>query len=227
MITAALTRMDDLLVEWEQREDRRAVFLDCYARMTRSMCGSLEDGPFDDPAWVAELLDLFALRYFAAVDTWEAGGGGTPSPWEVAFDAAASRERSALQLLLAGVNAHINYDLVLTLVDLLDPVWADLDAETLASRRRDYDRVNDVIAATADEVQDLVLERHAPGLDLVDRMFGRTDEWLAVRLLSSWRDDVWRQAGLALDGDADDRARAIERQARRCARRGRLILLRA
>lgn len=162
VLTTSLARMDGLLVEWERSEDRRGVFLDCSNRMTRAMCGSLEDGRFDDPVWVAELLDRFALHYFGTVESWEAGGVGTPSPWGAAFDAAASRERSAFQLLLAGANAHINDDPMLTLVELLDPVWADLDPETLASRRRDFDR-----------------------------------------------------------------ARAIDRQARRCARRGRLMLLRA
>ncbi|MBX3314075.1 MAG: hypothetical protein KF906_07125 [Actinobacteria bacterium] len=227
MITEALARMEGLLGQWEEHEDRRAVFLDCYARMTRAMCASLDDETFDDPAWVSELLDRFAVHYFDAVERWDAGGDDVPTPWGIAFEAAAAGDRSVLQLLLVGVNAHINYDLVLTLVELLDPVWGELDAELLASRRRDYDRVNDVIAATADEVQDMVVERHAPRLDIVDTMFGRADEWMAVRLLSSWREDVWRHASSLLDGDAASRPQRLDRRARGCVRRSRIILVRA
>jgi hypothetical protein len=109
------------------------------------------------------------------------------------------------------VNAHINYDLVLTLVDLLDGEWAGHDERSLGIRRRDYDRVNDVITATVDEVQDEVLERHAPALDVVDRILWRADEWLAVRILEH--------------GEPSARPEHFGRCARSCSRRSRIILL--
>jgi hypothetical protein len=64
--------------------------------------------------------------------------------------------------LLLGVNAHINYDLVLTLVDLLEPEWKQLSAEQCQQRHSDYCHVNEIISLTIDIVQDDVLERSIP-----------------------------------------------------------------
>jgi len=221
-----LDRMDALLGAWEEASDGRAVFLDCYARMTRAMGRELAAGGFDDPVWVATLLDRFADYYFDALAAWDRRDPGTPRPWVMAHEAAVARRASPAQLLLAGVNAHISYDLVLTLVDVLDPEWHRLSPGDTAGRRRDYDRVNDVIAATADEVQDHVLERYMPWTDAIDRGMGPVDEWLAVRLLRSWRTDVWRHTVHLLDGDPARRPGAVDRRAAQCERRARWILLR-
>ncbi len=148
-----------------------------------------------------------------------AGDTTTPGPWVVAHDAARSADRSPAQLLLAGVNAHINYDLVLAVSNLL------VDRDDAERRRHDYERVNDVIAATADEVQDGVLERYVPWAGPADVVLGRLDEWMAVRLLRSWRADVWRQAERLLPVPPADRATELARNDARCCRRGRLILL--
>jgi hypothetical protein len=226
VLDATLDRMDGLLATWTEAHDRRAVFLDCYARMTRAMVRELDDGGFDDRVWVEALLDRFAVYYFDALAAWERGDPATPVPWVVAHDAAVERQASPAQLLLAGVNAHINYDLVLTVVDVLDPECDGDPGPALDRRRRDYGRVNDVIQATADEVQDQVLERYQPWTEAADVAMGRLDEWLAVRLLTSWRSEVWRQAVRLLDEPPERRAGALERQAERCGRRGRWILLR-
>jgi hypothetical protein len=221
----ALERMTAQVAEWEAQRDGRAVFLDCYARMTAAMNDEIAHGLFEDPVWVATLLDRFAIFYFDSIDGGE-GGARIPEPWLIAHAAAVGFDASPLQLLLAGVNAHINYDLVLTLVDLLAPVWHELDADQREMRRRDYDHVNDVIVATVDLVQDEVVERYACWCAALDIVMGRLDEALAARLLIGWRRRVWRQAAAILD-QADrsldaDRFAAIERQ---CLRRSQLILL--
>jgi hypothetical protein len=221
----ALERMTSQVTEWEEQRDGRAIFLDCYARMTAAMNEALARGEFEDSVWVATLLDRFAAFYFDSIDGGETGAR-IPEPWLIAHAAAVGFDASPLQLLLAGVNAHINYDLVLTLVDLLASDWPDMDDSQRAMRQRDYDRVNDVISATVDLVQDEVVERYARWCDGLDIVLGRLDEMLATRLLVGWRRRVWRQAVTILDEtdrslDAD-RFAAIERQ---CLRRSRLILL--
>lgn len=222
-MTGTLARMEGQLLRWEEAGDGRAVFLDCYVRMTRAMDRELATGRFDDPAWVERLLERFAELYFVALDAWDRGDPTTPTPWVVAHEAA-ERGAAPVQLLLTGVNAHINYDLVLTLLDLLGPECPT--AAAAEHRHRDYDLVNDVIAATADEVQDEVLERYHGWTDVADVALGRFDEWMAVRLLGSWRADVWRRSMRLLDRP-DARPTHLERCARQCERRSRWILLRA
>jgi hypothetical protein len=215
-------RMAAQVAAWDAADDGRAVVLDCYAVMTRSVGRSLGDGRFADPAWVARLLERFADYYFASLtDT-----SPVAEPWLLAHAAAVERGTSELQLLLSGVSAHINYDLVLTLVDVLEDEWPALDASGRARRQRDYDEINAVIADTVDLVQDTVLERRAPGLDVFDPLLGRLDERLAVRLLTGWRRRVWRDAVNLLDEREIERrvarVRTLEQQ---CARRARWILL--
>lgn len=226
MSLATITAMESRLARWELDGDRRAVFLDCYTRMTRAMDTAVRRGDFDDADWVTLLLDRFAGYYFDADEAWERDEPTLPGPWRLAHDATRREGVATLQLLLVGVNAHINFDLVLTLVDLMGDLPLDQRAAELDRRRRDYDRVNDVIAATADEVQDEVVERYAPRLDLADRWLGRIDEWAAVRLLTGWRDGVWRCAsGILLDVD-DRRPTLVDRRCAGCERRSRRILLR-
>jgi hypothetical protein len=213
------------LAVWDAADDGRAVFLDCYLRMTHAVLERIDDDGFDDPEWVAGLLDRFADYYFDSID------GGPhhrpiPEPWVLAHAAAVGGGAHPFQLLIAGVNAHINYDLVATVVDLLDDEWYELDPGGRAVRRHDYDTINDVIAATADLVQDEVLVRRVPWMGIADRALGRWDERAAIKLLTTWRTQVWRHSTELLD-DADrvsrvDRLRSLEHQ---CARRARWLLL--
>ena len=87
--------------------------------MTNNMLIAIDQDEFHDPEWVSILLHRFADYYFEALDKYEAGDIQTPVVWEVAHDAATERKIFVLQNLLLGVNAHINYDLVVTLVELL------------------------------------------------------------------------------------------------------------
>lgn len=157
-MSTAVDRMAAQLAAWEASEDGRAVFLDCYARMTEAVVRRVDERGFDDPVWVARLMDRFADYYFDSIDGGP-DGRPVPEPWVLAHAAAVGHDAHPIQLLLAGVNAHINYDLVATLVDLLDDEWHGGDEVAVARRRHDYDTINDVIAATADLVQDEVLGR--------------------------------------------------------------------
>ncbi len=207
---SALTRMDALLQHWEQAGDRRAIFLGCYTLMTRNMLTALDVGRFHDPRWVRALLEHFAGDYFNAVAACEAGAPAAPAVWRRTFAAAGQPQTAAIQNLLLGVNAHVNYDLTFAVVDLLVPEWADLSEAERRARYEDFCQVNRIIAETVDQVQDEVLERHSPAMDLVDRLLGPLDEWIASRMIAHWRDEVWENA-LAWLVAADTEQRAAWR----------------
>ncbi len=73
------------------------------------------------------LLHRFADYYFDALDAYDADPARTPAVWRVAHEATRAPRTSAVQHLLLGLNAPINYGLVRTLVDVLEPEWARLD----------------------------------------------------------------------------------------------------
>ena len=117
---------------------------------------------------------------------------------------------TALQRLLLGVSAHINYDLVLTLVDILDAEWAKLDADGHAARYADYCHVNAIIGQTIDAVQDQVLDPAMPVMELIDVLMGPVDELLVSHVITHWRETVWQSAVALLNtADADARTRIV------------------
>jgi hypothetical protein len=191
---SVIERMQAHIDRWERAGDKRAIFLRCYALMTRNMLDALDSDQFHDRAWVSHLLDHFAGYYFKALEAYEAEAESTPAVWHCAHDATRRSGATALTLLLLGVNAHINYDLVLAVADLLEPEWATLSEEGRRARYEDYCHVNGIIARTIDAVQENILEPNEPVLAVVDTLFGPVDEWLVSRGITHWRSEVWEHA---------------------------------
>jgi hypothetical protein len=186
-------KMTDQARYWEERQDKRAVFLQCYTMMSANMLDALKAQRFQDNAWVERLLHRFADYYFDALACYDCGEE-VPLVWQNVHEAAAHNKLHVLQHLLLGVNAHINYDLVLTLEEILRDEWFDLSEEMRKKRYQDHCMVNTIIAETIDKVQDDVIEEYSPIMDLVDKVFGRQDERIFISLISSWREHVWENA---------------------------------
>ena len=219
--------MDELAQQWEQRSDRRCFFLRCYGLMTGNTLRALDEGQFHDPQWVRRLLHLFADYYFLALDAYEQDDARTPIVWRLAFDAAAQGQTQVLQDLLLGINAHINYDLVLTLVDMLEQEWVALSPEQRQQRYQDHCHVNTIIAATVDSVQDQVVTPSSRWLGMVDWVLGPLDEHVAARLIRRWREEVWQEAVQILaTQDPDERADLRRLLAARSLARSEMILAR-
>ncbi len=222
--TDVTEHMQAQIIQWQQAKDRRAIFLQCYAMMTENVLIGVANGRFHDGPWVTKLLHHFADYYFDALALYDQGQSCS-RVWQQTHDACRQRGINVLQNLFLGVNAHINYDLVLTLYDVLQSEWASLDAESRQQRYEDHCRVNIVIAETIDAVQDEVVERHSPLLALIDWLGGPVDEFIVAELISHWREDVWRYAQEMLaapDEAGRTRVRQVVEQA--ALRRGRIIL---
>jgi hypothetical protein len=143
---------------------------------------------------VSGLLERFSDYYFAALESYEGRGASIPAAWRLAFDAVRDPDLEVMQHLLLGINAHINYDLVLCLGDVLAPEWHTLSAGDRQARYLDHCRINDIIGRTIDAVQDQIVERYSPWMEVVDRALGRLDEWLVLQMIAHWRDEVWTLA---------------------------------
>lgn len=173
---------------WKQAADARALFLECYAMMTHNMFGGIAAGEFCQRDWAQRLLLDFAGYYFRALEAYERDPAAAPAVWRHAFEATTQTDASPLQKLLLGVNAHINFDLAMTLDDLLHDAWPGLSRTQRKVYQTDYETVNRIIARTIDAVQDQVLEPAMPIMERVDVIFGPADEWAVARLIGLWRD---------------------------------------
>lgn len=204
-----LERMHALLDHWSAEADRRDVFLRCYAMMTANMHAAVDRGEFEDRPWVELLLRRFAEYYFDALRNWEAEPETAPRAWQLAHASTRDGDATVLQLLLLGVNAHINYDLVLTVHEVLEEEWHAMTMEQRARRFDDYCRVNAIISATIDAVQDEVISPAMPVSAILDRLMGRLDEYMISRLVSSWRDHTWHDAVQLLESSGAGARRAV------------------
>ena len=193
-----LMRMDSLLESWEAARDQRLIFLSCYQMMTSNVLTAIQEKSFEDGDWVRTLMEKFAEVYFIALDQYEKKID-PPKVWKIAFEAPNFPQLHVIQNLILGVNAHINYDLVFVLSELLGLEWQNLSAEDRQMRYRDHCHINDIIFQTINSVQDQVIERFEPKFDLIDKLLGPMDEWLTSKIISSWRENVWEHAVCLVD----------------------------
>ena len=195
----AIQQMQRLIGQWEVSSDPRVTFLSCYMMMTSNMLLAIEKHDFKDPPWVNQLLHCFADYYFIALDAYDRQPASAPPIWKVTHDLTLHSHVVALQKMVLGVNAHINYDLVMALVEIQKADWASLSDLQRHDRYLDHCHVNDIIGQTIDAVQDQVLEKEMPVLDLIDRAFGRMDERMISGFITHWRETVWQYATALLE----------------------------
>ena len=193
METGITDKMQVLTQKWQQQNDARAIFLHCYLLMTQNMLLAIQQQRFQDNPWVRHLLHRFADYYFDALTQYDQQNN-PPRIWAYTHESAQQAQLHPLQHLLLGVNAHINYDLVLTLHEILGSKWLQLTDSQKKERYQDHCLVNTIIAETIDQVQDEVIEKYAPRMDWVDRLMGPLDEHLIALLIRRWRTQVWERA---------------------------------
>jgi len=173
--------------------DRRAVFLTVYTRMTAAVRDAIDAGRFDDPDWMRRYTVTFADYYRRAFRDFERGTmDAVPDPWIVAFSTAVEGSALVAQDAFLGINAHINYDLALTLRDVgIDP--------HRRRKRTDHDRIDDVLADLIDAQQAALANLYAPGIGDIDVALGRFDEALSLFSMTEGRAWAWRVATVLTD----------------------------
>jgi len=190
----ALDRLATAELRLRSLDDRRAVFLTVYTRMTEQVQAEIDSGGFENPAWIADYLVSFANAYRRAFVAYERGDyDAVPAPWRVAFDASLTGDTLVLQDALLGVNAHINYDLAYT----LDEVGIDPDRET---RHTDHDHVDAILADLIDVVQETLVDVYdAIGVPSADAILGDLDEQGMLLGLTEGRAFAWANAVVLAD----------------------------
>jgi uncharacterized protein DUF5995 len=180
-------------------------FLATYLRTTVAVGRAVADGRFEDPEWVDRWDVAFAGLYLDAFDAALAGDA-VPGAWRPSFEA--PREVRPVRRVLLGINAHINYDLPQALLavigdgDFEDPV-------VMASRRRDHERIDGVLAARVRaEDDELGPESTA------DRLLAPLNHLATRRFLAEARRKVWHNTfelhAARLLGEEEYRTRLAE-----------------
>lgn len=126
---------------------------------------------------------VFATRYLEALRQLERGDRPTRC-WEICFAAGAERRPIILQHLLLGINAHINLDLGIAAAEVAP-------AGALPSLRRDFDRINEILALLVGQVQ-RDIGALSPWIALLDWASGHQDERMIRFSMEVARTEAWR-----------------------------------
>jgi Family of unknown function (DUF5995) len=130
----------DQIIDWAKKaQNGIGYFAVLYRRITLAIRDAVNDGTFINGPRIERLDVAFAKRYFNALNAYFYPDefDGLTLPWEVAFVGDQNHQAIILQHMMAGLNAHISFDLGLALLTVAGD-WPD-------DLRIDYDRVNDVL----------------------------------------------------------------------------------
>ena len=187
--------MTDLLAAMDGDSDPARFFLGTYLRTTEAVGAALDGGRFEDAA-VGVGLGRGLRRPLPARPPRRSGPARRTSraPWQLAFGADRGLPPEAHVLL--GMNAHINYDLPLSLLAMVPPEEF-ADPFLLDRRRRDHERIDGVLAARV-SAEDVALERVGGRRTVVDRLIAPANRQAARTFLREARRKVWNNAA-ALD----------------------------
>jgi hypothetical protein len=87
-----------------------------YLMVTQQVDLNPPGGAWQSPVWFTQLDVNFAGLYFGAVGEFVAGQS-VPDAWQALFEARYRTDVDRIQFALAGMNAHINRDLALALLE--------------------------------------------------------------------------------------------------------------
>lgn len=191
-VDEAVERMEDItrFIEATCEEpalDGLGCFNHLYTIITKRVRDGILSGFFDDAAFLTELDVVFANRYFDALRA-DAAGAAAPRVWKSLLNHRENKRIEPMQFAVAGVNAHINFDLGISVVDTCTHLRTEPRRGT---QHADYLRINDIFA---DEIPGL--RRH------YENDFGRAIDGMTspiLNLICNWsvvttRNSAWDNA---------------------------------
>jgi hypothetical protein len=168
--------------------DGVAHFNRMYLHVTEGVAAAVARRDFEDRAFLERLDVVFANYYFRALAQC-AGPDACPRAWQPLIECRAKRRIAPIQFALAGMNAHINYDLALAVVDTCVELGCEPRRDT--SQYRDFLLVNALLAKAKDEIEP-TFKRGLLGV--IDNLLGRGDEAAEMWSIERARDAAWVNA---------------------------------
>jgi len=185
-VLAIMTQIDALL----PRADGIACFNKLYLAVTTGVRSAYDTGKFDDSAFLVALDVEFANLYFDAIAAFDEGrGADVPRAWRPLFAAHTRADIAPIQFAFASMNAHINRDLPVGIVETFEKL--DLVIDSSGAEHSDFERVNDILETTEAQVKQLYATGFAG--KLLEEFHG-VDDVIAMWSVRAARDAAWTNA---------------------------------
>ena len=190
-VVAQLTRLQDYLDQIPPLlgSNPLADFNKLYRTITASVLDRLNTGRFRDPEFLALLDVQFARRYFDALRFWTVTSNECPRVWGVIFKRIDGPDVRALPSAVAGVNAHINFDLPFALINTFEQLG--ISPVDDSDQHHDYLQINDIFAEAIPDLRRGYLDKVQL---LIDTMNGDLDDWWQGEMVEYSRNVAWRNA---------------------------------
>jgi hypothetical protein len=114
-----------------------------YLMVTKQVDSKPPSGGWKDPAWLTKLDVVFAGFYFAAIKSCLSDTGETATCWDALFESRFSSGIDRIQFAFAGMNAHINHDLALALMQTNS--YLNVSPGLNSPEREDFELVNGLL----------------------------------------------------------------------------------
>jgi hypothetical protein len=165
--------------------DGVACFNKLYLAVTTNIIAAEQTSAFGSATFLSALDVAFGNLYFAALTALEMDAA-PPRAWAPLFAARSATNIAPLQFALAGMNAHINRDLPLGLVDTFTGLGIEMARPS--AQASDYDKVNDVLAATEATIAKTYF---TPLMESLHHDFGGLDDVVANWSVREARAAAW------------------------------------
>src|SRR5215470_15769125 len=139
-VISVLQKIDSLLPS----SDGLKWFNLLYLNVTEEVRSKAPESGWKNPAWLTRLDVIFARLYFFAIAS-SLSDQSIPKSWQALFEARQRGGIDRIQFALAGMNAHINRDLAVALLEIQNELRQGFGKTT--PEHQDYEEVNNLLEA--------------------------------------------------------------------------------
>jgi hypothetical protein len=191
-----------------------------YSMVTQQVDLKPPPNGWEDATWLTRLAVVFANFYFTAIADALEQNPDVANSWQALFEARNKTGVDRIQFALAGMNAHINHDLALALLQTNDELHMTPALES--PEHDDYERVNGLL----EQVLPSALNLLAAGIvGELAQDTGKVGRLLAIWNVRAARDLAWDFAGHLRNLEGASRDSALEAQDKLSGVIGRSLLL--
>lgn len=157
-----------------------------YLRVTEGVRNQSATIRWENSKWLERLDVIFAKLYFAAIANWQNSRSNVTRSWSPLFEARDQQGILRVQFAFAGINAHINHDLPIALVQTGKELRISLRRGT--REFRDFEKVNSILEVAQENAKQYI----ATGIvGLLDEDLGRLDDRIANWSVRKARETAW------------------------------------
>jgi hypothetical protein len=192
IVAAKTTTVDDVIAALQNldrelsNDDGLKWFNLLYLKVTEGVRHQSANMRWENVAWLERLDVIFAKLYLAAVANWHNSRTNLARAWLPLFESRDQRNIMRVQFAFAGINAHINHDLAIALVETGKALGISLRRDT--PEFRDFEKVNAILEVVMESTKQYI----ATGVvGLLDEDLGRLDDLIVNWSVRKARETAW------------------------------------